>query len=51
MRRRPFSSNIQFIDEQIENYALTEIENLLKQYGRSLKDFERMPIPDKVVTS
>ncbi|XP_073110900.1 uncharacterized protein [Elaeis guineensis] len=37
---------LQLTDEELKNYALIEIENLLQRNERSLADFESMPYPD-----
>ena len=36
----------QFTDEQIQNFGLCEIEKLLHQNGKNLKDFPPMSLPD-----
>jgi hypothetical protein len=33
-------------ENQLRNYGLYEIEQILQQYGRSLKDYPQMPQPD-----
>nr|XP_010911417.1 uncharacterized protein LOC105037453 [Elaeis guineensis] len=38
--------SLQLTDEELKNYALIEIENLLQHNGRNLIDFESMPYPD-----
>ncbi|GKA23021.1 ATP-dependent DNA helicase PIF1, partial [Tanacetum coccineum] len=38
--------NLQLTDEQIRNYCLIEIKELLHKYGRSLSDFKDLPQPD-----
>nr|GEW41475.1 hypothetical protein [Tanacetum cinerariifolium] len=38
--------NLLLTDEQIENYCLMEIKDLLHKYGRSLSDFKELPEPD-----
>ncbi|KAL6577120.1 hypothetical protein OROMI_011396 [Orobanche minor] len=37
---------VQLTEEQIKNYALVEIEKILRQRGKSLRDYESMPYPD-----
>ena len=34
------------LDDQLRNYGLYEIEQILQQYGRSLKDYPQMPQPN-----
>ncbi|KAL4609736.1 hypothetical protein ACB092_08G002900 [Castanea dentata] len=34
------------LDDQLRNYGLYEIEQILQQYGRSLRDYPQMPHPD-----
>ncbi|GJY85780.1 hypothetical protein Tco_0499806 [Tanacetum coccineum] len=44
--------NLQLTDEQIRNYCLIEIKELLHKYGRSLADFKDLPEPDpKLLTN
>ncbi|GJZ33286.1 ATP-dependent DNA helicase PIF1-like protein [Tanacetum coccineum] len=44
--------NLQLTDEQIKNYCLIEIKELLHKYGRSLADFKDLPQPDlKLLTN
>ncbi|KAL6574841.1 hypothetical protein OROMI_012126 [Orobanche minor] len=38
--------DVQLTEEQIKNYALVEIEKILRQRGKSLRDYESMPYPD-----
>ncbi|GKB48807.1 hypothetical protein Tco_0899560 [Tanacetum coccineum] len=38
--------NLQLTDEQIQNYCLLEIQELLNRYGQSLVDFHDLPSPD-----
>ena len=38
------------IIEEIENYALVEIENILLHLGKSLKNVDGMPLPDFSLT-
>ncbi|GKD95727.1 ATP-dependent DNA helicase PIF1-like protein, partial [Tanacetum coccineum] len=38
--------DLQLTDEQIRNYCLLEIQELLNRYGRSLADFQDLPRPD-----
>nr|GEW68533.1 ATP-dependent DNA helicase PIF2 [Tanacetum cinerariifolium] len=38
--------NLQLTDEQIRNYCLMEIKDLLHKYGRSISDFKELPKPD-----
>ncbi|GKC42571.1 ATP-dependent DNA helicase PIF1, partial [Tanacetum coccineum] len=38
--------NLQLTNEQIRNYCLIEIKELLHKYGRSLSDFKDLPQPD-----
>ena len=33
-------------DSQLKNYGLYEIDQILQQYGKSLKDYPQMPQPD-----
>ncbi|GKA78980.1 hypothetical protein Tco_0785517, partial [Tanacetum coccineum] len=37
---------LQLMDEQIRNYCLMEIKELLHKYGRSLTDFKDLPQPN-----
>nr|XP_010911187.1 uncharacterized protein LOC105037195 [Elaeis guineensis] len=41
-----YITTLQLTDEELKNYALIEIENLLQHNGRSLIDFESMPYQD-----
>ena len=45
------SIDLQMTDDQLKNYALAEIENLLKKNGKSLRDFADMPFPDLALAS
>ncbi|XP_073137503.1 uncharacterized protein [Henckelia pumila] len=36
---------LQLSDDEIKNYALVEIEKLLRSYGKSLREFQSMPFP------
>ncbi|XP_074337105.1 uncharacterized protein LOC141674283 [Apium graveolens] len=47
--RRKISDNIHLTlsEYEIQNYALAEIEKLLNDVGKSLRDFHMMPFPDK----
>ncbi|GKF67148.1 hypothetical protein Tco_0196827 [Tanacetum coccineum] len=38
--------DLQLMDEQIRNYCLMEIKELLHKYGRSLADFKDLPQPN-----
>lgn len=38
--------NYRLSDDQTKSYCLLEIQNLLNRYGKSLSDFEGMPLPD-----
>uniref|UniRef100_A0A7N2RE67 ATP-dependent DNA helicase n=2 Tax=Quercus lobata TaxID=97700 RepID=A0A7N2RE67_QUELO len=38
--------DLQLTQEQIQNYALPEIEKLLIQNGKSLRDFDTLPLPN-----
>ena len=33
-------------DDQLRNYGLYEIEKILQQYGRLLRDYPQMPQPN-----
>jgi hypothetical protein len=39
-------ADLQLTDDQIKNYALTEIEIILQGCGKGLKDYPSMPRPD-----
>ncbi|XP_057455107.1 uncharacterized protein LOC130746488 isoform X2 [Lotus japonicus] len=45
-RRRLGMPELRIEDEELENLTLIEIEKLLQNNGRSLKDFECFPCPD-----
>ncbi|XP_074362458.1 uncharacterized protein LOC141702730 [Apium graveolens] len=47
--RRKISDNIHLTmsEYEIQNYALAEIEKLLNDVGKSLRDFHMMPFPDE----
>ncbi|XP_074374064.1 uncharacterized protein LOC141714444 [Apium graveolens] len=47
--RRKISDNIHLTlsEYEIQNYALAEIEKLLNDIGKSLRDFHMMPFPDE----
>ncbi|XP_074346774.1 uncharacterized protein LOC141685581 [Apium graveolens] len=47
--RRKISDNIHLTlsEYEIQNYALAEIEKLLNNVGKSLRDFHMMPFPDE----
>ncbi|KAL6574843.1 hypothetical protein OROMI_012128 [Orobanche minor] len=45
-KRNLNNSDVQLTEEQIKNYALVEIEKILRQRGKSLRDYESMPYPD-----
>ena len=46
-QRRLFQHpDLQLTQEQIQNYALLEIEKLLIQNGKSLRDFDTLPLPN-----
>lgn len=44
LRRRHCFSHLQLSDEQVQSYALIEIENSFKIYEKILKDIDRMPL-------
>nr|XP_027098951.1 uncharacterized protein LOC113718236 [Coffea arabica] len=49
-QRRILGDNfISFSDSQIKNYALYEIEKILNQNSRSLKEFPGIPFPDMLL--
>ncbi|KAL6564888.1 hypothetical protein OROMI_016338 [Orobanche minor] len=45
-KRNLNNPDVQLTEEQIKNYALVEIEKILRQRGKSLRDYESMPYPD-----
>lgn len=45
-RKAYFWNNYRLSDDQIQSYCLLEIQKLLSRYGKSLTDFEGMPLPD-----
>ncbi|XP_074282420.1 uncharacterized protein LOC141606935 [Silene latifolia] len=45
-RRELRNLDLQLSDEQLKNYALSEIEALLQRNGSSLRKFDNMPFPD-----
>ena len=46
-QRRLFQHpDLQLTQEQIQNYALLEIEKILIQNGKSLRDFDTVPLPN-----
>ncbi|XP_074323603.1 uncharacterized protein LOC141660514 [Apium graveolens] len=45
IRRECHNANIQLPDCDIQNFALAEIEKLMNDIGKSLKDFPTMPYP------
>ena len=40
------STDLQMSDDQLKNYALSEIEKLLERNGKSLKDFPTLLFPN-----
>ena len=38
--------NLELTEEQLKNYCLVEIQELLNRHGRSLSDFQDLPLPD-----
>ena len=42
---------MQFIDQELQNLTLIEIEKLLKKNRKSLKDFPSIPYPQHYVTT
>ncbi|XP_074356544.1 uncharacterized protein LOC141696284 [Apium graveolens] len=49
-RKRFQVPDLQLTQEQIESYALVEIEGLMQKLGKSLKDIDEMPQPDSSLT-
>ncbi|XP_074336548.1 uncharacterized protein LOC141673702 [Apium graveolens] len=49
-RRRFQAPNLQLTKEQMESYALAEIDDLMQKLGKSLKDIDGMPHPDYSLT-
>ncbi|XP_074327954.1 uncharacterized protein LOC141665870 [Apium graveolens] len=47
-RKECRNGNLQLPDYDIQNFALAEIEKLLNDIGKSLKDFPTMPYPPEV---
>ncbi|XP_072064478.1 uncharacterized protein [Arachis hypogaea] len=43
--------NLQLTDEQLQNYSLLEIEQILRKMEKSLEDFSGMPIPNDTLMS
>lgn len=41
-----FVTDLQLTDDELKNYTLIEIENILQSNGRSLLEFLSMPYPD-----
>ncbi|PWA54758.1 ATP-dependent DNA helicase PIF2 [Artemisia annua] len=41
--------NLELTDEQLQNYCLVEIQELLNRYERSLQDFQDLPLPDPML--
>ena len=37
---------MELTEEQLKNYCLVEIQELLNRHGRSLMDFQDLPLPD-----
>jgi ATP-dependent DNA helicase PIF1 len=37
---------LELTEEQLKNYFLVEIQELLNRHGRSLSDFQDLPLPD-----
>ncbi|CAH9099355.1 unnamed protein product, partial [Cuscuta epithymum] len=44
-RRALMHPDLKLTEAEIKNYALTEIEMMLRRMGRSLKDYPSMPFP------
>ncbi|KAL3656127.1 hypothetical protein CASFOL_000523 [Castilleja foliolosa] len=42
----PFKIQLRLSDSEIHNYTLVDIEKLLKQQSKSLRDYESMPFPE-----
>ncbi|XP_074377792.1 uncharacterized protein LOC141719320 [Apium graveolens] len=49
-RKRFQVPNLHLTQEQIESYALVEIEGIMQKLGKSLKDIDGMPQPDSSLT-
>lgn len=49
IRKTFFWDNYRLSEVQIQNYCLVEIHHMLNRYGKSLKDFEGMPLPDSAL--
>ncbi|KAL6581037.1 hypothetical protein OROMI_006960 [Orobanche minor] len=45
-KKQDYDMHVQLTEEQIKNYALVEIEKILRQRGKSLHDYESMPSSD-----
>ncbi|KAL4345268.1 hypothetical protein AHAS_Ahas11G0261400 [Arachis hypogaea] len=43
--------NLQLTDEQLQNYSLLEIEQILRKMGKSLEDYSGMPILNDTLMS
>lgn len=43
--------DLQLNDKKIEVYTYVEIENILLNIGKSLKDIDGMPLPDSLLLS
>ena len=41
--------NLRLTEEQVESYALFEIESILLKMGKTLRDVDGMPIPDSTL--
>ncbi|CAH9074339.1 unnamed protein product, partial [Cuscuta epithymum] len=44
-RRVLMHPDLTLTEAEIKNYALSEIEMMLRRFGRSLKDYPSMPFP------
>ncbi|WOH08104.1 hypothetical protein DCAR_0727541 [Daucus carota subsp. sativus] len=49
-RKRFHAPDLQLTKEQLESYALVEIESLMQKLGKSLQDIDGMPRPDSSLT-
>ncbi|XP_055960513.1 uncharacterized protein LOC130015063 [Mercurialis annua] len=46
LRSRPHCINVHFTEEEVYNHALIDIDQYLKELGKSVRDYDEIPMPD-----
>ncbi|XP_050211524.1 uncharacterized protein LOC126661705 [Mercurialis annua] len=46
LQRRPHCINVHITEDEVYNYALIDIEQCLKELGKSIRDYDEIPMPD-----